>query len=41
MQAVHERTEMPLSGWVLVALLIVAVAVAFNIGAGLIDIPGL
>lgn len=32
---------MPLSGWVLIALLIVAVAVALNIGAGLVEIPDL
>jgi len=41
MQALHQRTEIPLGGWVLIVLLVVVVAVAFNIGAGLIEIPGL
>jgi hypothetical protein len=31
---------MPLGGWVLVALFIVAAAVAFDIGAGLVGVPG-
>ena len=39
--APQPRTEMSLNGWVLVTLFAVAIAVAFNIGAGLIELPRL
>lgn len=37
MLAVRRRTEMPLGAWVLVALLAVAVFVALDMAAGLIE----